>query len=1159
MKYNIIHSADWHYSPKNREPCLQSLAAMLKYGQEHDVDLWVTAGDIFDHAIYNTGRSGFPDLLDAVYRLLEIAPMVAVTGTPTHDVAGSYDVLRRAGQGRFVTIDPSKHYFLAPGSYHPYSFLTVQDPIADELLIMGMPEPGRAHFTSATRPLEMRDIDIKHGLRDILTGYGAIRASYPDNPCLFLYHGQVAGASLANGQILPGNGIEIGRDDLALVGADYYALGDIHKAQQIPGMNAYYSGSIAPFNWDETDAKTFNAVELEAPGANMPTIQHISFGHPARQKYTIEATFIPEVIGDIQCMTKFGGSPSQVWVEIRDKGEIISQLDETQVTDKILRASNAADGSRVTFSAIPTQTIRSAEIREVKTLYDKIKVWADLSDLRVPDDQAFLSMCERIESEARETGDSVEPHRWRLARADIHGATGIKKGTGTDGVKIDFDTEYDPGLLLLRGRTGSGKTSVIENLTPFPRMMTRPGKLQDHFFDADSYRDLYYVDEITNDEYRFFITIAGGPKAGQNTYHVYKNKKPLPGITGRLDDYNREVLRLFGSFDLFVRSVFLAQSPPKGVPDIATATATEKKELFRELSGIGHYQTYTELAKGYATELATESDAIDNRIEGMKFGIIEKDSIGVAKKTAESERQGVLRLQSEGVEHKKTLVADVATLQGIVEQNDKHRSAIIEWDKLISNAEGVQLTRIAGVQGLQEVQKKAPEAAVLLAEYEEIKARVEVLANEESTINKRRVEKSEAYHAATKVVDNSARKYEREIANDQAEIRTYETSSAVFEKKLAVLQAQIERVTCPNCATEFVVDAESEAKIPGVEDDIESIGLDICFHMQRIEKREDAKAGLVYPLEPVYPTFVGAAEIRRKRADLSIEYDPVQLQSTITEAITAGARIEEIDKAIKHSDAKMDEWSTRKTQAQGAIDTQAEDNYLDLAQQLKTVEQKITDLAVALSSLDTDIRHYTDRLAEVADIEAKILEETRKIERLQEIQSKWAFIQRACSLNGIQALELDAQSPAITDTTNELLQAAYGSRFAIEIRTTKVSGSGSRAKQIETYDIIVHDSDGDENLLEMLSGGEKIWVRKAIYDAFAINRAKDTGLQFATVFLDEADGALDADSTMMYFRMIEAAHAKGNCAQTIVITHSEIAQEIISQSIDMEEFGNGTS
>ena len=78
---------------------------------------------------------------------------------------------------------------------------------------------------------------------------------------MMLYHGAVTGATMANGQLVEG-GISIGREDLELVGADYYALGDIHLAQQIPGLPAYYPGSAYPVNWGEVDQKGFNLVEL---------------------------------------------------------------------------------------------------------------------------------------------------------------------------------------------------------------------------------------------------------------------------------------------------------------------------------------------------------------------------------------------------------------------------------------------------------------------------------------------------------------------------------------------------------------------------------------------------------------------------------------------------------------------------------------------------------------------------------------------------------------------------------------------------------------------------------------------------------------------------------------------------------------------------------
>jgi ABC-type spermidine/putrescine transport system permease subunit II len=77
-----------------------------------------------------------------------------------------------------------------------------------------------------------------------------------------------------------------------------------------------------------------------------------------------------------------------------------------------------------------------------------------------------------------------------------------------------------------------------------------------------------------------------------------------------------------------------------------------------------------------------------------------------------------------------------------------------------------------------------------------------------------------------------------------------------------------------------------------------------------------------------------------------------------------------------------------------------------------------------------------------------------------------------------------------------------------------------------TREILVRDIElGTEQTLDTLSGGESVWVRKALYDAFGIIRAQNTGLQFLTVFLDEADGALDPDARRRYIAMLQAEHA----------------------------------
>ena len=97
------------------------------------------------------------------------------------------------------------------------------------------------------------------------------------------------------------------------------------------------------------------------------------------------------------------------------------------------------------------------------------------------------------------------------------------------------------------------------------------------------------------------------------------------------------------------------------------------------------------------------------------------------------------------------------------------------------------------------------------------------------------------------------------------------------------------------------------------------------------------------------------------------------------------------------------------------------------------------------------------------------------------------------------------------------------------------------------------EAGGEAVPLEMKSGGESVWIKRAIYDAFAVIRKRNSGFSFMTCFQDEADGALDSGAKAAYCRMLEAAHAENKLRHTVIITHSEEVKAMIPQKINMEE------
>jgi DNA repair exonuclease SbcCD ATPase subunit len=117
-----------------------------------------------------------------------------------------------------------------------------------------------------------------------------------------------------------------------------------------------------------------------------------------------------------------------------------------------------------------------------------------------------------------------------------------------------------------------------------------------------------------------------------------------------------------------------------------------------------------------------------------------------------------------------------------------------------------------------------------------------------------------------------------------------------------------------------------------------------------------------------------------------------------------------------------------------------------------------------------------------------------------------------------------------------------------------MSGRGSKRHHTEIFDVIITDNqDGTEQELSTLSGGESVWIKRALYDAFGIIRDRNTGTRFLTCFADEADGALDPEAKAKYIQMLQQAHQESGRRHTIVITHSPECQEMIGQKILMAE------
>ncbi|MBQ1949449.1 MAG: hypothetical protein II367_04755, partial [Treponema sp.] len=518
--------------------------------------------------------------------------VVMIYGTPSHDTDGSLEVFRKIKAKNTITIlEAAKPYFLENGK-------VVETSTAPEALIFGIPEPRKKYLlANATAGKDETEGAIRDAMQKVCFLLASIRREYSNIPCVMLYHGDIAGSSLQNGRTIErGTGIAISIDELSSIGADYYALGHIHKSQQVGNLPAYYAGSIYPKDFGETHKAGFNFVKIE-PGKEAD-VQRVDFPHPQNIKIEGGADFSVDAMG---AEGDFSGK--KVWLEITCSKEERVLLDEDKILSEI-KKHGAVEGSRVTISEIPAETVRAAEITEACGVSDKFKVWASNTGLELKD--SVLQKIAELDTEISK-GNAKARGAWELVSLKLRGSIGIYKGIGKDEITIDFDS-YDSGLIALTGENGKGKTTLIENCHPYPQLLTRKDKLQEQFRLRNSFREVIYRDRDSKCMVKCLIQIDGETKSGSCNYFAYtsddngKTWNAVPGVDKNLKPYEDFIAQTFGPIELYLRTAFITQRPTKNLPDLTDATAGEKKTLFVELAGIDYLQKFADATNKKVTE-----------------------------------------------------------------------------------------------------------------------------------------------------------------------------------------------------------------------------------------------------------------------------------------------------------------------------------------------------------------------------------------------------------------------------------------------------------------------------------------------------------------------------------------------------------------------------
>ena len=1153
----VAHIADLHCCREHQAAALKSLEFLVQYIKKSPVDLVAISGDTWDASMLNTEASGFNGFIDAIRNIADEAPVAMIYGTPSHDTDGSLEVFRKINSRHSITVlEPAQSYLLLKASDEEVEIVPDDggvQPCATAVII-GVPEPRKKYLlANGAAGKEETESLLRDSMQKLCFMLAAKRRERAYLPCVMLYHGDVAGCSLQNDRTVErGTGVAITIDDLAGIGADYYALGHIHKPQQVGTLPAYYAGSIYPKDFGETHISGFNIVEMEAAG--IPAhIQRVDFPHPQNMKI--------EGGADIKIEDDFSGK--RVWLDISCTKEERVLLDEGRLLAQ-LKEHGAVDGSRVTISDIPTETVRAAEITEAAGVSEKYRVWAENSGIELKD-----SVLKKIaELDAEISKDSAKAHgAWELVNLRIRGSIGLKKGIHKDEISIDFDS-YDSGLIALIGENGKGKTTLIENCHPYPQLLTRKGKLQDHFCLRDSFREVIYRDRDTKRMVKCLIQIDGANKSGSCNYYAYtsndcgKTWEAVPGLDKNSKPYEDFVAQTFGPMELFLRTAFITQRPTKNLPDLTDATAGEKKTLFVELAGIDYLQRFADAAGEREKQASQNAHDAEIKAQMLLNTVSRKadveQSVAEAEKVAAEKQAELEKVTSDGKTARTELNTSQERATAERDRAFREKETRADADKIrteISSLEAERARNESAAKGREENEK-------LISEYEVLQKTVNQEQKKRSEVNEKNSAKMSEYLSKKSAYDAKCaeiEKYrdgfadqrtaiERDIANARNDIKLHERDVAEIKD------------TCPTCGQKLPADkiAELEAKRANAQKTIKLIEDGIREKEERLSginkkiselTQEISEIAFEEPARPKQEIFDSSAEKAAVSKMNAIDIN--RAKTELETAKTAAVRIEGINAQLSDKAKLLEQAEKTVAELEAKRDSGAEYALSEAQSKLDLLTEKYTAIKAEIAATNATVEAGKKTLSEIAGQETELSKAQKDAVEAKTESTEWELVSKAFGKDGIQALELDALAPGISETANRLLESAYGGRFSISIETTRIGGSGKSRKQIEDFKIMVTD-DGETTTLENKSGGEAVWIKRAIYDAFAVIRRRNTGFAFLTCFQDETDGALDASAKTAYCRMLEASHEAAKLRHTIIITHSNEVKAMVEQKIAME-------
>ena len=600
---------------------------------------------------------------------------------------------------------------------------------------------------------------------------------------------------------------------------------------------------------------------------------------------------------------------------------------------------------------------------------------------------------------------------------------------------------------------------------------------------------------------------------------------------------------------LFLASVFNSQN---SAGDLVEIGVKERKEVFASLIGMDHLQETSNLFKSRvdAVKMMIDKHRIELKIH--ESGIVNLDELQTQEAAAKAmlqsledesivfkatrqdmmqrvgaQMEAVKRYQEidreimECVEEKTRLADRKCKLDENIGAEGKVDNGIIRAEEL--RLELMGRNRIDYSEAYEEINERLKK----LKEFDEEIQKIKDETNREKTKNNEERGEKRNQLQAEKSALFTVLEYKKEVGfvddltcskdckfidglKDKLKYLKV-TKEEEVRKEIEHLEKEIDYFTTQN----EILEKQKEEKIKEFEPSIEDVKASIRLHEARIQdfKNYDQHTKAI---ESQY------AAIGHERLKATKE----SIQQFKSERINVMEKIEKIqEKKVRLEDSlKKIKDEVNSADAQKTL--------------LETVKKQIEELQQKKQSCINSLGLIEEKRknSKLAEMKSKFAD--RRIKSLEKLQMNYSVLQEAFSLNGVQALLIDAEKYTFLSIAKELFSILSGGKIALQFETSKTLKGGGSKEDFGLYLIV----EGKKRELSQCSQGQQDLGRIVMRATLGIYNAQKTSGKLETYFLDETTGSLDEMNREAYLAFLK--HLLQYFRQIIVITHQDISRSI---------------